>query len=134
MKEQGTKAGAKKRGYKANPTGNYQSKVKHYQSAKTEIDYIVRINKALQYSLGLVIRAELYKRGWTYRALYNECINKGYRYQIGTITSIVNGSGHRWNMLILYKIAFAMGIDLHPLQIPDAINYLRANGRSVKEF
>ena len=125
---------AKKKSYKANPAGNYQSSNKIFFKAKSEIDYIGRVNKAVQYGFGLLIRAELYKRGYTYRALYNLASEKGYKYKIGTITSIVNGSGHRWNLLILYKLAYVLNIDLDPLQIPEAISYLRANGRSVKEF
>lgn len=134
MQDQKPKAKAKKRGYKANPAGNYNPSKVVFKACKSDIEYIRKINSTIQYGLALIIRAELYKRGLTYRGLWNLCQEAGYSYQLATITALCNGANNRWNMAGLYKLAYVLELDLHPLQIADAITYLRANGRSVKEF
>ena len=134
MQDQKPVAAAKKKSYKANPAGNYNPQKKVFKACKSDIEYIRKINSTIQYGLALIIRAELYKRGLTYRGLYNLCQEAGYTYQLATITALCNGANNRWNMAGLYKLAFVLQLDLHPLQIPEAINYLRANGRSVKDF
>jgi hypothetical protein len=113
---------------------NYTSKNNIYLNSSSMIDYSGRINKILHYNIGLLIRAELYRRGLTVRGLSILLSERGVRLHHTVISTILAGSSNRWNYAVLYYCAWGLGIDLDFSKIDEARNYLLSSGRSVKEL
>ena len=134
MQELKPKAGPKKKQYKGKLTSNYTPSNKIYLASQNEKYYYYKINKLLQYHLGLLIKAELVRKGWTVRAVLILLEEQGFKTSYEVLNAMINGSCYNLRLSYMYKVSYLLKIDLDPLKIPEAINYLRANGRSVKDF
>lgn len=121
----------KKRGKQA---VDYTNNNTIFSSCSTELDYIRLMNKRLQYNLCLLFRAELLKRGWRVKAVQNLLAEIGVNIGIDSLNTIIQGNSYRWNLLVLFKVAYVLGIDIDTKKIEEAREYLRSNGRSVKDF
>ena len=134
MSETGSQERPKKPKKREKRASDYHNATSIFQSSPDRLKYFQRTNKFIQYGIGLLIRAELYKRGLTVRGLTLLLQEQGFKVNSSTLTSFLQGSSNRWSLGQLYFSAYVLGIDLDFRKIEEAREYLRANGRSVKDF
>ena len=113
---------------------DYNSENIIFKSSKDRLKYFYLTNNKIQYSIALLIRAELHKRGLTVRGLVILLSEQGFKVSVGTLTSFLQGKSNRWSLGQLYFSAYVLGIDLNFKKIEEARSYLLASGRSVKEL
>jgi hypothetical protein len=127
--------GQQKKPKKAQKKGvDYTNTNSIFLSSSNELDYIRKMNKRLQYNLCLLFRAELLKRGWTVKAVQMMLKDNGCNIGLASLNTIVSGNSYRWNLLVLFKIGYILGIDIDVMKISDAHNYIKLSGRSVKDL
>jgi hypothetical protein len=113
-----------------NPTQN-----QHKLEEKSRLDYTRAQTKTIKYSLGLVVRAELHRRGMCVSELC-ELLRRGYGYTGNhrLLHSTLYGNAWSRSINLILLSGYILGITFSLEDINKAKAYLIGIGRSVKNI
>ena len=109
--------------------------LKQKEEEKKFLDYSCEQTRANKYALGLVVRAEMHRRGLTYADMF--AMVKAYAGNTGNpdlLRVTLNGNAWSRSLNLIWLCGYILGITFSLDDINKAKAYLIGIGRSVKNF
>jgi hypothetical protein len=127
--------GQQKKPKKAQKKGIDNTPQKDFLRANIKLSkYCWRVNSYIFMQLGYIIRAEMVRRGITYKGLAYLLNDEGVKVNSITLKGAMYGTNNSWRLSIVYFSAYVLKIDLRIEDITKAKEFLLSSGRSVKEL